>query len=601
MGDTAREHRDANKVVSFAATQVAKICPGQVAIAVILSDGKLIAHAHKKSHCTNDAITRLTKSMARGLTQIISTGYEEISATYSGDSSLAAQGQSSDNLLSTFAFVRHNNVPVGAVGVLCDKLDDMDEAYQLLTFAVSRLSESFGHTNDANTNNEPRESFAPARSCAIVAGDRGQHHIKQICKHLGAIGFEIVPASTPEAIYEKATATSPRLIVLDQGYLAEKIFAMLELIRSDPRTRHCAIVVVSDPKGPRVSADETWNPDISAPYIAASVRGLHGDCQQKRGARVLLALSDPKKQIDVGTNLSDRGYLVREVEEDRILKAARSFRPEVVITDKTRTARGSDVVALLRSNPSTALTSIFQPARLDDVALHQNLQHILCQRDKELGSSPNTGLPGSNAIAQSVNKKLLFEQGKWAFCYLDLDHFKSFNDTKGCAKADSVIRHSAELIANTLTGAAPGSFLGHIAGDDFFFVVPESTVDTLCSRLCAAFDSVLPNFYTEEERALGYIEAVDRYGKNRKFPMLSISVVAITALDEQAASYTKLTEIAAKHKRIAKRSLSSSYVRDGKVIVGDKQPGRRKRKSTLTQWLKQNVMGGRADEDTDSL
>jgi len=111
----------------------------------------------------------------------------------------------------------------------------------------------------------------------------------------------------------------------------------------------------------------------------------------------------------------------------------------------------------------------------------------------------------------------------------------------------------------------PGDFIGHIAGDDFVFVTSADRVDAVCKAICEHFDHLIRLYYQPTDRARGYIETKDRFGVQRKFPIMSVSIAAISMA--RARSYASLAELAAVGKRAAKAIPGSTYVRDGQTML----------------------------------
>jgi diguanylate cyclase (GGDEF)-like protein len=56
--------------------------------------------------------------------------------------------------------------------------------------------------------------------------------------------------------------------------------------------------------------------------------------------------------------------------------------------------------------------------------------------------------------------------------YIDIDHFKLFNDTHGHAAGDAVLRQVAEIMAR---GLRKSDVLGRIGGEEFSILLPETT------------------------------------------------------------------------------------------------------------------------------
>jgi hypothetical protein len=111
----------------------------------------------------------------------------------------------------------------------------------------------------------------------------------------------------------------------------------------------------------------------------------------------------------------------------------------------------------------------------------------------------------------------------------------------------------------------PGDFIGHIAGDDFVFVTSADRADVVCRGICERFDHLIRLYYDPGDRERGYIEANDRFGVMRRFPIMSVSIAAISLA--RARTYAGLAELAAVGKGTAKAIPGSSYVRDGQTMV----------------------------------
>ena len=53
-------------------------------------------------------------------------------------------------------------------------------------------------------------------------------------------------------------------------------------------------------------------------------------------------------------------------------------------------------------------------------------------------------------------------------------------------------------------------------------------VDEVCTAICKRFDRLIPLYYDREDRTRGYIETNDRWGQLRRFPIMSVSIAAVT-------------------------------------------------------------------------
>jgi GGDEF domain-containing protein len=124
-----------------------------------------------------------------------------------------------------------------------------------------------------------------------------------------------------------------------------------------------------------------------------------------------------------------------------------------------------------------------------------------------------------------------------------------------------VVRQTGDLMREIFQqeGAA-GDFLGHVAGDDFVFITSVESVDRVCQRAIEAFDRIIPLYYDRQDRERGHIEADDRFGEKRQFPIMSVSVVAVMT-DGVSHDHAELARRAADMKKRAKAIPGSVFLR----------------------------------------
>ncbi|MCX5744062.1 MAG: diguanylate cyclase, partial [Proteobacteria bacterium] len=231
-------------------------------------------------------------------------------------------------------------------------------------------------------------------------------------------------------------------------------------------------------------------------------------------------------------------------------------------------ARGdtADKVRAFRSGAEDYMVKPFDAAEL-----LARVAKALDRQARELGASPTTQLPGAETIQDDIERRLAMgDAGAPAAasvaCYLDLDNLKAFNDYYGYAKANAVIRQTGDVIRTVIRRAGgAGDFIGHIAGDDFVFVTSAAHVDAVCRGICERFDHLIRLYYEPTDRERGFIETKDRFGVQRKFPLMTVSIAAISLA--QARTYSGLAELAAIGKRAAKAIPGSVYVRDGQTVA----------------------------------
>ena len=197
--------------------------------------------------------------------------------------------------------------------------------------------------------------------------------------------------------------------------------------------------------------------------------------------------------------------------------------------------------------------------------LRVRVENLLRRTLSELSANPLTRLPGSPAIEEEVNRRIR-QKEVFAFCYVDVDHFKAYNDIYGYARGDAVIQDLASLLTEGLnTLAHPGRFIGHIGGDDFVLVLPPAGLDELLVKFTVDFDQKVKTYYSEEHARQGCVAAQDRQGKESRFPLMSLSVAVVTNENRPMEHYAKVVDVAAEVKRYLKSRTEwkgSVYMKD---------------------------------------
>jgi len=177
--------------------------------------------------------------------------------------------------------------------------------------------------------------------------------------------------------------------------------------------------------------------------------------------------------------------------------------------------------------------------------------------------SPLTGLPGNVQIHAEL-KKRISKNEPFSVLYLDLDNFKAYNDVYGFLKGDQIIEFTAETIINSLHNDenVEGAFIGHIGGDDFVAIVPETDCEKLCQNILAYFDKYVVKYFTEEDLEKGYIEVANRKGIIEQFPLTSLSIGVVVADKGRFHNILEIGEVGAQVKHAAKSVMGSSYAVD---------------------------------------
>jgi diguanylate cyclase (GGDEF)-like protein len=195
-----------------------------------------------------------------------------------------------------------------------------------------------------------------------------------------------------------------------------------------------------------------------------------------------------------------------------------------------------------------------------DFILRVNLCIRRSQRIVEI--NPLTRLPGNISINRELQERIARNEN-FSFGYADLDFFKPFNDRYGFSRGDEVIKITGRLILNIVKNKHPqGSFVGHVGGDDFVFIIDSALVEEAAAEIIEAFDSIIPTFYDPEDSAQGFIKSFDRKGKASTFPIMSISIGITETRARSLTHFGEITELASEMKKFAKQFKGSCFRSD---------------------------------------
>ncbi|MFP4380277.1 MAG: diguanylate cyclase [Candidatus Sumerlaeia bacterium] len=189
--------------------------------------------------------------------------------------------------------------------------------------------------------------------------------------------------------------------------------------------------------------------------------------------------------------------------------------------------------------------------------------HLCIQRAKsQLDANPLTRLPGNNSITRCIEGRL--EKGEeFATCYIDIDHFKAFNDRYGFARGDQALKLTARLLVNCVNNCARGDyFIGHVGGDDFLFIVQADKAAESCELFIHNFDAIILSLYDDEDRNRREIHSVNRKGEKEVFPIMSVSLSVVINHDSRFSHPGEISTIAAELKKELKKLPASNYLID---------------------------------------
>ena len=176
------------------------------------------------------------------------------------------------------------------------------------------------------------------------------------------------------------------------------------------------------------------------------------------------------------------------------------------------------------------------------------------------GTNPLTGLPGNLAIEEELSKRARHTPVS-SVIYIDLDGFKSYNDTFGFKHGDQMIVLLSKIILHcTQKYGREEDFVGHIGGDDLIVITRPECAEPISRQIVLLFDRLVGRCFSAEDRARGAFYGYDRYGTQGWLPLTSVTLVVIECRNQE--DYGSLAETAAQLKKYAKATPGSNYMRD---------------------------------------
>ena len=299
--------------------------------------------------------------------------------------------------------------------------------------------------------------------------------------------------------------------------------------------------------------------------------------------RISLVSSDGQLSTHIQLRLQSRDYQVTIISRlDSVLGAFYSDPPDLLIINLSENpAACSAIITTLRNDsffsaipivglvgPTESIALRWDACPLDDfVHLPLNYDELFCRISLSLSrlkrifdNNPLTRLPGNTSIQRAIEEAI----GTCvAVCYVDINHFKPYNDVYGFSHGDEVIRMLSRIMFNAVRDSG-GGFCGHIGGDDFVCILPLDQAEPVCTTIISHFDQIVLDLFDEQTKLQGYYDGNNRKGEKEKIPLLSISVAVVPMDSPKIQHYAKVAEVAAEMKKLAKESNGSCYVIDSR-------------------------------------
>jgi GGDEF domain-containing protein len=196
---------------------------------------------------------------------------------------------------------------------------------------------------------------------------------------------------------------------------------------------------------------------------------------------------------------------------------------------------------------------------LEEPVTNARLRMVVGRSFRDVNMNPSSRLPGPVMI-EKIMRRNIEEGGQFAVCYADLDDFKAYNDYYGYFSGDKVIKMTSQVIRNVVYGIQKTAFVGHIAGDDFIFIIDAAQVKTICSKVLREFDRRVPEMYEPRDLKNGFIISKNRRGSPETYSLMSLSIAVVINKDRMFDHVGEISHMIADLKNYAKTLPGSNYV-----------------------------------------
>lgn len=128
---------------------------------------------------------------------------------------------------------------------------------------------------------------------------------------------------------------------------------------------------------------------------------------------------------------------------------------------------------------------------------------------------PVTGLSNHRTIMAKIDEELQYSQQMGCFCailFVDLDHFKSINDTYGHRAGDAVLQEVGRRLRSVIR---PGDFVGRYGGEEFTVILHDAGMEIavqIAERLRVEVASLPCTWEVEETQKIVEIPATTSIG-----------------------------------------------------------------------------------------
>jgi diguanylate cyclase (GGDEF)-like protein len=300
--------------------------------------------------------------------------------------------------------------------------------------------------------------------------------------------------------------------------------------------------------------------------------------------RILVIEDEPSLQAILKIQLEREGYWVELAGDGEAgLQKVESSQPDLILMDVMMPRLdGHEVCRRLKANfrtrqiPIIMLTAksgrddrvnglkqgandyITKPYEQQELLFR--VRNLLLWGRMQRDANPLTGLPGNASIEAEITRRVTAGMA-FVFLYLDIDNFKAFNDFYCYQKGDQALRLAALILQTVVEEhGTPEDFVGHIGGDDFVLILGVDQAAQIGAEILRRFDEEVPALYSKIDRARGFIQVVNRKGDLEQYPLMTMTIAAVSNESRCFTHVAQIADAAAELKAYGKQQKKSCIV-----------------------------------------
>lgn len=221
---------------------------------------------------------------------------------------------------------------------------------------------------------------------------------------------------------------------------------------------------------------------------------------------------------------------------------------------------------LVTEDPHQNLSVDFIVSNAGNYAGVGKIRHLLrCITEEKLRvarhSNPLTQLPGNVPLYEWIDH-LLHKQEPFVVAYVDINHFKPFNDAFGYSFGDEIILRLSQILCGQVD--AEKDFIGHVGGDDFIVIFRSQDWRQKCESVCTdftlAYQALLPQAHKQ-------YWSNDRNGNRQRFGALTLAIGCVFPDATSCTTHHHVSLLLADAKHNAKKMGGNSIFESRRRLV----------------------------------